>query len=289
MLYSIIATSIMYAIIKYLKGFSTYQIIFFRSIASLAFTIPLILKNKINILGNNKRILMLRGFLGLISMFFFFQSIKYLDLGISVSIRYTSPIFATIFAMLLLKEIIKKIQWLFIIISFVGVIIINVVSLEIDVIGFVYALISAISLGLVFVITSKIGNTENSLVVVNYFMFIAFVFTGLMSIDKWVNPSLLELMLLLFSGVFGYIGLLYLTKSFQKNDVNILAPLKYLEVIFSVILGICFFGEIYSFWSLIAVFFILIGVVLNTLLKNYKNYIKSLNLIFKYIFDYSRK
>ena len=110
-----------------------------------------------------------------------------------------------------------------------------------------------------------------------------------MSIDKWVNPSLLELMLLLFSGVFGYIGLLYLTKSFQKNDVNILAPLKYLEVIFSVILGICFFGEIYSFWSLIAVFFILIGVVLNTLLKNYKNYIKSLNLIFKYIFDYSRK
>ena len=191
--------------------------------------------------------------------------------------------------MLLLKEIIKKIQWLFIIISFVGVIIINVVSLEIDVIGFVYALISAISLGLVFVITSKIGNTENSLVVVNYFMFIAFVFTGLMSIDKWVNPSLLELMLLLFSGVFGYIGLLYLTKSFQKNDVNILAPLKYLEVIFSVILGICFFGEIYSFWSLIAVFFILIGVVLNTLLKNYKNYIKSLNLIFKYIFDYSRK
>ena len=47
-------------------------------------------------------------------------------------------------------------------------------------------------------------------------------------------------------------------------------------------LGICFFGEIYSFWSLIAVFFILIGVVLNTLLKNYKNYIKSLNLISKY-------
>ena len=42
-------------------------------------------------------------------MTFFFQSIKYLDLGISVSVRYTSPIFATIFAIFLLKETIKKI------------------------------------------------------------------------------------------------------------------------------------------------------------------------------------
>ena len=160
MLYSVVATSIMYAIIKYLKDFSVYQIIFFRAIVTLAFTIPFILINKIKILGNNKRILILRSFLGLISMTFFFQSIKYLDLGISVSIRYTSPIFATVFAMFLLKETIKKIQWVFIIISFIGVVVINLVGLEINLIGLLYALISAISLGLVFVVTSKIGKTS---------------------------------------------------------------------------------------------------------------------------------
>ena len=138
MLYSVVATSIMYAIIKYLKDFSVYQIIFFRAIVTLAFTIPFILINKIKILGNNKRILILRSFLGLISMTFFFQSIKYLDLGISVSIRYTSPIFATVFAMFLLKETIKKIQWVFIIISFIGVVVINLVGLEINLIGNFY-------------------------------------------------------------------------------------------------------------------------------------------------------
>ena len=71
MLYSVVATSIMYAIVKYLKDFSVYQIIFFRAIVTLAFTIPFILINKIKILGNNKRILILRSFLGLISMTFF--------------------------------------------------------------------------------------------------------------------------------------------------------------------------------------------------------------------------
>lgn len=267
MLYSVVATSIMYAIIKYLKDFSVYQIIFFRAIVTLAFTIPFILINKIKILGNNKRILFLRSFLGLISMTFFFQSIKYLDLGISVSVRYTSPIFATIFAIFLLKETIKKTQWVFIIISFIGVVVINLVGLEIDLIGFLYALISAISLGLVFVVTSKIGKTENALVIVSYFMFSALVFTGLMSIDKWVNPSLLELILLLVSGGLGYTGVLYLTKSFQNSNVNAIAPIKYLEVIFTIIFGIYFFGETYTEYSLLGIFLILIGVILNTLLK----------------------
>ena len=109
MIYSIVATSIMYGVIKYLKDFSVYQIIFFRSILTLSITTPLILKNKIDFFGNNKKILLLRGFLGLISMIFFFQSIKYLDLGIAVTLRYTSPIFATLLAMFFLKEIIKKI------------------------------------------------------------------------------------------------------------------------------------------------------------------------------------
>ena len=270
MVYSVIATSLMYAIIKYLKDFSVYQIIFYRAIVTLAFTTPLILITKIKIFGNNKVILLFRGFLGLISMVFFFQSIKYLDLGISVSIRYTSPIFATIFTVLFLREKVKIIQWVFIIISFTGIILINVIGVEIDLIGFLYALLSAISLGLVFLITNKIGNTENPLVIINYFMFIALVFSGLMAIDKWVSPTLFELMLLIVSGGLGYIGVLYLTKSFQNGKVNIVAPLKYLEVIFTIILGVCFFGEIHTEYSLLAIFLILIGVYFNILLKNKK-------------------
>ncbi|MDA9319237.1 DMT family transporter [Flavobacteriaceae bacterium] len=270
MVYSVIATSLMYAIIKYLKDFSVYQIIFFRAIVTLAFTTPLILISKIKILGNNKLILLFRGFLGLISMVFFFQSIKYLDLGISVSIRYSSPIFATIFAVLFLREKVNIIQWIFIIISFTGIILINVIGVEIDLIGFLYALLSAISLGLVFLITNKIGNTESPLVIINYFMFIALVFSGLMAIDKWVSPTLFELMLLILSGGLGYIGVLYLTKSFQNGKVNIVAPLKYLEVIFTIILGVCFFGEIHTEYSLLAIFLILIGVFFNILLKKNK-------------------
>ena len=267
MFYSVIATSIMYAIVKFLNNFSIYQIIFYKSFATLIITNALIFKNKIKILGNNKKILFLRGILGLISMIFFFQSIKYLDLGISVSIRYSSPIFATIFALFFLKENIKTSQWFYLFISFTGVILIKIVGFEIDLLGFLYALFSAILLGLVFVLTNKIGETENPLVIINYFMFVSFIFSGLFSINNWMVPSFIEILILLSSGLFGYVGLLFLTKSFQGGEVNVLAPVKYLEVILTIIIGIYFFGEIYTGFSLLGIFLILAGVILNIIFK----------------------
>ena len=80
MICSAIFFSVMYGLIKYLDNFSVYQIIFFRATGTLVFTIPLVLKTKLPFFGKNKKILFLRGFVGLISMIFFFQSISYLNL-----------------------------------------------------------------------------------------------------------------------------------------------------------------------------------------------------------------
>ena len=269
---SVFFNSLMYALIKLLNDYSVFQIVFFRAAVSLIFTLPLIFINKIKILGNNRKLLLIRGILGVISMIFFFQSIKYLDLGVSVSVRYTSPIFATLFAMFFLKEKVNIFQWGFLLISFAGVVIIKLDDIEISLMGLFYAIISAVSLGLAFVVTNKIGKNDSPLVILNYFMIIAFLFSAIMSITNWVSPSYLELIILLSMGVFGYFGLLYLTKALQSNTVNNIIPVKYLEVIFSLIIGISFFNETYTIYSLLGILLILIGVILNNLIiKNIKN------------------
>jgi drug/metabolite transporter (DMT)-like permease len=48
------------------------------------------------------------------------------------------------------------------------------------------------------------------------------------------------------------------------------APLKYLEVIFMIIIGAIWFDEIYNLWSLFGIFLILIGLVYNIYLKRKK-------------------
>jgi drug/metabolite transporter (DMT)-like permease len=263
MIYSVIAFSIMYTIVTYLNRFSVYQILFFRAIGSLSLIIPLILIKKTPILGNNKRLLLFRAILGVFSMTFFFLSIKYLGVGVSVSIRYLSPIFGTIFALIFLKEKVKLIQWGFILIALLGVYLVKGFEQNISSIGILFALLSAISIGVIFVITSKIGNSESSLVIVNYFMFLTLIFGALTSFSYWVNPNLKELVLLLFSGVFGFVGVFYMTKSFQNSKVNIVAPIKYLEVILAIIIGFFYFKESYTIFTILGVILILIGIFCN--------------------------
>lgn len=267
MIFSVIAFAIMNVFVKYLNEFNVYQIVFFRSIGTLFFTIPLIIRYKVPILGTNKKLLLIRGIVGVISLTCFFQSLNYLAVGTAVSLRYTSPIFAAILAFFLLKEKIKTIQWFLFLLAFIGVLIIKGFGSDVNSIGLLFIFISALFHGFVFVLIRKIGDKENPLVIINYFMVLAFVFGGILSINNWRTPESTEWIFLLSLGIFGYIGQLYMTKAFQANETNLVAPLKYLEVIFTIIIGASWFGEIYNFWTLLGILLILTGLIYNIYVK----------------------
>ena len=268
MIFSAIAFSFMNAVAKYLSGFNAYQVVFFRSIGTLFFTIPLVIKSKVPVLGNNKKLLFLRGVYGVISLTCFFQALDYLAVGTAVSLRYTSPIFAAIFALFFLKEKIKPIQWVLFLVAFGGVVIIKGFDGQVNSIGLLFVILSAIFLGLIFVVIRKIGNTEHPLVIINYFMVMAFVFGGVLSIKYWQSPeNLTEWLLLLSLGLFGYFGQLYMTKALQAQETTLVAPVKYLEAIFVIIIGAFWFKEIYTIWTLFGVFLIIFGLLVNIYLK----------------------
>ncbi|GEQ86982.1 membrane protein [Patiriisocius marinistellae] len=267
MIVSAMAFTFLNVIVKLLGRFDVAQIVFFRSVGSLIFTFWFLAKHKIAPLGNKKALLVLRGVAGLLSMGLFFAAIKELQLGSAVSLRYTSPIFALIFALLFLKEKIKPIQWLFISIAFLGVLLMKGFDTEVNGIGMIYILGSAIFSGFVFIIIRKIGDRDHPVVVVNYFMIIAAIVSGFFAIYNWKTPIGLDWFFLLSLGVFGYVGQYFMTKAFQIEKTNLVAPLKYLEVIFTMLLGFMWFNEIYSFWTLAGILLVITGLLLNTLLK----------------------
>ena len=267
MIISTLAFACMNVTVKYLENVNAFQIVFFRSLSSLVFTFGFLLKNRIPILGNQKKLLVLRGFVGVTSMTFFFMSIKYLPVATAVSLRYIAPIFAAFFAVLFLKEKIKPLQWLFFFMSFFGVLIIKGFDKNIDTYGLMLVLIAAIFSGLVYNIISKIGTKDHPVVVVNYFMIIATIVGGLLSLSNWKTPEGPEWILLMSLGVFGYFGQLYMTKSFQTAKTNQVAPLKYLEVIFTLMFGLLWFDEIYTIWSLLGIALIIGGLILNVIYK----------------------
>ncbi|MFD1316238.1 DMT family transporter [Namhaeicola litoreus] len=268
MLFSTFAFACMNVTVKYLDGFSAAQIVFLRSVGSLFFTFGFLIKKKISPFGNNQKLLILRGLVGVTSMTFFFMSIKYLPVGTAVSLRYLAPIFAAIFAVILLKERIETLRWLFFILAFAGVIVLKGLDKQVDTYGLLLVLIASVFSGLVYIILGKIGNTEHPVVVVNYFMVTATIVGGILSIGNWTQPIGFEWVLLLSLGVFGYYGQLYMTKAFQSASATQIAPLKYIEVVFTLLLGVALFNEVYTFWSLLGMTMIIVALVLNTKYKS---------------------
>jgi drug/metabolite transporter (DMT)-like permease len=268
MIFSAIAFSLMGSVVKYLSTFNVYQVVFYRSVGTLLFTIPLVLKlKKVSFFGTNKKWLIIRGITGVISLTCFFQSLNYLSIGTAVSLRYTAPIFAAIFALFFLKEKIKPIQWFLFLTALLGVVIIKGFGADIELIGLFFVITSAIFLGIIFVVIRKIGNSEHPLVIINYFMIMAFVFGGFMCFKYWEQPTLIEWILFISTGVFGYFGQLYMTKALQAEETNLVAPIKYLEVIFTIIIGTFWFGDIYNSWTLLGILLILSGLIYNIYLK----------------------
>jgi len=267
MLVSTASFSLMNAFIKYLDHIPGFQLVFFRSVTSFVFATTFLLKSKIPILGNQKKLLISRAFLGLISMSLFFISFKYLPIGTAVSLRYIAPIFAALFAVFLLKEKLIPIQLVFFLMAFAGVIILKGFDSNVSNLGLVLVITASIFTGLVYIFIRKIGTRDHPVVVVNYFMFLATIIGGTISLFVWVKPQGWDWALLASLGVFGYFGQVYMTKAFQLAATNRVAPIKYTEVVFTIFIGVFWFQESYSVWSFLGLLLIIGGLVLNTMVK----------------------
>lgn len=260
----------MNSFVKYLSHFPTFEIVFFRSVGSLILGTSYIYIKGIPILGNKRVLMILRSLAGITAMSLFFMSLQYLPVGTAVSLRYLAPIYAAIFAVFLLREKLKKIQWFLFLLAFSGVLVLKGFDSSLNSTGLLLVLCASVFSGLVYVIIRKIGKSDHPFVIVNYFMFIGTVLGGILCIRSWITPTGLDWLRLVSLGIFGFFGQIFMTKAFQIAKTNLVAPLKYIEVIFTICIGVTWFGDIYTLWSLLGILMIVTALVANVIVGNKK-------------------
>lgn len=190
-----------------------------------------------------------------------------MPIGSAVSIRYLSPIFTAIFAILVLKERVYPMQWVFFIMAFAGVLVLKGVDVRIGNLGLIMMIGSAFFSGWVYILIRAIGMKDHPVVIVNYFMVICLICGGILSIFNWKTPAGMEWLILLSLGVFGFTGQIFMTKALQLEEANRIAPFKYMEVIFVILIAYIWLGEGYKIGSLLAIGLIIISLVMNVIYK----------------------
>jgi drug/metabolite transporter (DMT)-like permease len=274
--YMLISTAfftVMQSLIKYMPAdhIPTIEQTFFRSFVTWIFCFHFMIRNKITFKTNNIKLIALRSVIGSVSMFSFFYILPRMPLGSSVALKYLSPIFTAIFAVFLLNEKLKPLQWFYFFISFLGVVLLKGFDPRISLFDFSLGIFSAISGGILYILIRKIGDDDHPSVVVHYFMLFASVISGIFMIPYWVNPNLQDWLIFLGVGYSGYVAQIYMTKAFQeKDDANYLAIFKYLEAIYAIIIGYFLFGETYNYVSFFGLILIFLGLILTVKLKSIK-------------------
>lgn len=270
MLISVVGFALMNLVVKFLSNIPAVELVFFRSIVSLVLSFYFIRRRNLSPLGNNRKWLVLRGVFGVTALTTFFYTLQELPLAAAITLQYLSPIFTALFATFLLGEKVKGYQWIFFVISFLGIAVIRGFDEHIDTTYMLLGIMSSIFAGLAYNAIGKVKHTDNPVVVVFYFPLIAAPIMGIASIFVWQTPIGWEWLLLLLMGVLTQIAQVYMTKAFQTSDVSGLTGMKYLGIIFALSFDFFIFGQAYTAQALIGMAMVISGVLLNLFTKGKK-------------------
>ena len=271
MLISTVAFSFMQLCVKFLHHLPTHELILFRSAISLVLSLGYLLPKGINPLGNNRKFLLLRGVFGVTALSLFFITIQNIPLASAVTIQYLSPIFTAVIAIFLLGERMKKVQWLFFLVAFIGVAMLKGFDDRVSLFYLILGLLSAFFAGAAYNCIRMVKDTDHPLVVVLYFPMVATPIMTILCLYKWVSTIGWYWLLILLLGIFTQIGQVFMTKALQAEKANIVASLKYLGSIYALIFGYFIFDESYDLFSILGILLILAGVLLNVGLKYWGN------------------
>ncbi len=256
--------------VKYLENIPTAEIVFFRSLVTFIITALLILRIGIPFWGNQIRWLLLRGAAGAVSLTLFFYTIKLMPIGTAVTIQFLSPIFTILLGIYFLGEKVKKLQWIFFILAFIGVIVVKGFDPRISWIYLGMGILSAFFSGVAYNAIVKCKYTEHPLTLVMYFPLVAIPITGIWCLFEWKTPNSEEWILLLIAGLLTQIAQVCMTKALHLGKSSVIIQFKYLGIIYALTYGFLFFNETYSITVIMGIILIVAGVVTNAIIGKEK-------------------
>lgn len=238
--------SVMVALIK-LAGQTLHvtEILLFRQIVMTMIAAPAVLSGLPGSLKAARPDLqILRIVFAVMAMLLSFTAFIHLHLAEAITIGFARTFFITIFAILILHELVGMRRWAAMIVGFAGVIVVAKPSIidGLNIYGFM-AIGGAACAGLVMVIIRLLARTDKPLTILTY----QAVGVGLLMIPPaiwfWKTPTPGELLLLAGIGILGALAQMANIYAFRAGEASAIAPLDYTRLVWVTGFGLVLFGE----------------------------------------------
>ncbi len=213
--------------------------------------------------GSNRKLLILRGFFGTTALGLFFITLQNIPLASAMTIQYLSPIFTAIIAIFILKESVKFRQWIFYVLAFSGVLLIEKFDSRVSLFFLLIGAFSAFCSGVAYNLVRTLRGREHPLIVVLHFQVIGVIVGLLFTIFDWKMPNGWDWVYLLLIGILSQLGQMFLTNALQKERAASVAIVNYTGLIYALLFGWFVFGEVQTLQSLLGMILVVGGVILS--------------------------
>lgn len=244
--------AVMSALIRHLAvDIHPFEVAFFRTIVAAAIMAPYMMQARTGIFPRHHRGLYLfRAVIHEGAMLTWFLALTLVPLMDATALYFTAPFFATILAVLILREQVHRERWMAVGVGFLGAMLVTKPGAGMFDWGALLVLATAgfSAIGRVTVRALTKHDSPSSIVAYNFVILTPLTF--LAAVWFWTWPTFDEYLLLGVLGLLGAMGHLFLTRAYAVAEASEVAPFDFVQLLAAGLIGFFIFAEFPDNWTL---------------------------------------
>ena len=241
----------MHATVRHVSdGMHPFEITFFRNLFGLVAILPLAMRAGLaSMKSRQPGLQVLRSGFGLAAMLTWFYALSVVPIAQATALSFTSVIFGSIGAALVLGERMRLRRWSAVVAGFVGALVILRPGIsEVDPAALIVVLSSILWAGALLTV-KRLSSTDSVVCIVTWNSVLLTVLSLPVAIPVWVTPSGEQLLWLVLIGVLATLGHLAMTGAFKASEATIVFPVDYTRLVWASVIGYLAFREIPDLWT----------------------------------------
>jgi drug/metabolite transporter (DMT)-like permease len=254
MLIGVALFSVMDGLVKYLGGrYHPLEVVFFRGwVAYLPIMAVVMARGGPTILrtkrpGGHA----VRCVIGVGSTVCFFIALAGMPFADAIAIGFAGPLFLTALSRPLLGEAVGPHRWSAVIVGFLGVLLIIRPGAGVFDPMAAVALFATVCYALSMIAIRRLSVSENDTAMVFYYNSTVTLVAAIAVPFVWTTPTAEDLALLCTVGLLGGVSGFFVTAAYRMAPVAVVAPFEYTAMLWALLIGRSFFGEIAG-WATLA-------------------------------------
>lgn len=234
------------------KQLHPFEIAFFRNFFGFIFILPMLVRHGPSLLRTNKlRLYAMRCMIGIVSMLAGFWAIVNLPLAQAIALSYSTPLFVTIGAVLVLGEVVRARRWTAVIVGFLGVMLIVRPGSDAFTTGSLVAVTAALASASAAISIKFLSRTEHPDAIVLYTTMLWVPMSLVPALFYWETPVGITWLWIILAGGLGTTAHMFWTRALKLGDASMLTPISFLQVLVVAVFGYFLFGEVLDRWTVL--------------------------------------